>query len=102
MVSPSASRSTAASISTDCRSADATTASRIRACRSRIGSSNDSASRMRLYLVVNVGHRAQLLGLRFRTGVAEEVAAANLGSGQVLQQVRLAEWRMALDVKVES
>ena len=42
-------------------------------------------------LVVNGGHVTQLLGLVFRRRVAQEAAPANLGPGQVLEQVRLAQ-----------
>ena len=43
----------------------------------------------------------ELRRLLFRRRVAEEVAAADLRTGEVLQQVRPAQRRMELDVEVE-
>ena len=45
--------------------------------------------------------RNELRRLLFRRRVAEKVAPANLRTGEVLQQVRAAERRVELDVKVE-
>ena len=44
----------------------------------------------------------ELRRLLFRRRVAEKVAAANLRTGEVLQQVRAAERRVELDVEVEA
>ena len=52
--------------------------------------------------VVRTAGSRQLGGLFLRRGVAEEVAAADLRTGQVLEQVRPAQRRMELDVKVEA
>ena len=52
--------------------------------------------------VVRPAGRDELRRLLFRRRVAEEVAPANLRTGEVLQQVRAAERRMELDVKVEA
>src|SRR5687768_12429078 len=101
MVSPASSRSTAARASMYCRSVAATIPSRMRACSSSSGWRSVGASLMRR-LVVHVGHGPQLLRLGLRPRVAQEVAAADFGTGEVLQQVGLAERRMAFDVEVKT
>src|SRR5687767_6939472 len=101
MVSPGVSRSTAASASICCRSVAATIPSRMRPCSSSSGWSSVCASRM-LRLVVHVGYGAQFLGLRLGPRVAQEVAAADLGAGQVLQQVRFAKRRVDFDVEMKA
>ena len=45
---------------------------------------------------------SQLGRLFFRNGVAQEITASNLGSGQVFEQVRFSQRRMKLDVKVKA
>src|SRR5215207_5558178 len=53
-------------------------------------------------LVVDVGRGAQLGRLLLGGGVAQKVPAADLGAGEVLQEVRPAERRVELDVEVET
>src|SRR6266508_170321 len=50
---------------------------------------------------MNLRLRAQLGRLLFRRRVAQEIAAADLGAGQILQQVRAPQRRMKLDVEME-
>ena len=52
--------------------------------------------------VVRPAGRDELGGLLLRRRVAEEVAAANLRAGEVLEQIRPAQRRMELDVEVEA
>ena len=85
-----------------------TTSSRMRRCRAWIGASSGwtgarrHASTHAGAEVVRTAGSGQLGGLLFRRRVAQEVAAADLGPGQVLEQVRPAQRRMELDVEVES
>src|SRR5262245_5932938 len=44
----------------------------------------------------------QLCRLGFGRGVVEEIASADLGSGEVLEQARLSQRRMDLNVEVKS
>ena len=46
--------------------------------------------------------RTQFGGLFLRRSVAEEIAAADLWSSQILQQVRLAQWWMELDMEMKT
>src|SRR5688572_2670012 len=101
MVSPGSSRSTAASASIRCCSVAVTMVSRRCACSAHSGDSSACGSRM-AHLVVDGRHGSQLLCLRLRTGVAQKIAAADLGTGEVLQQMRLPQRRMTLDVKVKA
>src|SRR5262245_39576852 len=50
---------------------------------------------------MNIGLRAQFGGFLFRRRVAQEIAAADLGTRQIFQQVRTAQRRMKLDVEME-
>src|SRR5829696_1736978 len=52
--------------------------------------------------VVHSGQLAQLGGLLLRRRVAQEISAADLRAGEVLQQVRLPKGRVELDVEVEA
>src|SRR5262245_38131271 len=61
----------------------------------------DRSTSARLF-VVSLRLRAQFGGFLFRRRVAQKIAAADLGAGQVLQQVRTAQRRMKLDVEMES
>src|SRR6187402_1147563 len=101
MVSPASCRSTAVRASSDCCSVAATTRSRTALCSARSGSRNARTSPM-LRLVVHGCGGSQLLRLRFRPGVAQEVTAADFRTGQILEQVRLAQRRVAFDVEVEA
>src|ERR1043166_597854 len=102
MVSPSASPATAASSAAGRANASSTPA-RIRSWRARIGPSSPSAPAMSgLLPVMHAGYRAQLGGLLLGRRVVEEVAPADLGAGQVLEQPRLPEGRKDLDVEVEA
>src|SRR5262249_20818966 len=51
--------------------------------------------------VMNIRLRAQFGGFLFRRCVAQEIAAADLGTGQILQQVRATQRRMKLEVEME-
>src|SRR5262245_37557117 len=51
--------------------------------------------------VMNLRLRAQFGGFLFGRRVAQKIAAADFGTGQVLQQVRTAQRRMKLDVEME-
>src|SRR5689334_14366413 len=80
------------------------TASRMLPCSWSSGSRNartSGKSRPRRRLVVNIRKRPQFFCFLFRQGIAEEVAAADLGTRQILQEVRLAQWRMELDMKMK-
>src|ERR1043166_10000754 len=90
MVSPSASPATAASSAAGRANASSTPA-RIRSWRARIGASSPSAPGMLCLLpVMHARYGAQLGGLLLRRRVVEEVAPADLGAGEVLEQPRLA------------
>src|SRR2546425_4220638 len=52
-------------------------------------------------LVMNMPGRAQLGSLLFGRRVREKVTAADLGTGEILEQVWLAQRWMKLNVKVE-
>src|ERR1051325_1211357 len=79
------------------------TPARIRSWRARIGASSPSAPAISgLLPVMHAGYRAQLGGLLLGRRVVEEVAPADLGAGEVLEQSRLAEGRKDLDVEVEA
>src|SRR4051812_17634396 len=102
MVSPGSSRSTAARASMACRSVAATTASRTRLCHSSTGSRRARGSGMSSSAVVNGWKGEQFRRFGLGKGVTQEVAAANLGTGKVLQELGLAQRRVTLDVKVKS
>ena len=63
----------------------------------RVGDGHDDCE-----TVVRPAGRDELRRLLFRRRVAEKVAAANLRTGEVLQQVRAAQRRVELDVEVEA
>src|SRR5881396_143510 len=52
--------------------------------------------------VMDVRHRLQLGGLLLGRSVVEKVPASDFGAGEVLEQSRLAQRRMNLDVKVKA
>src|SRR5689334_17444870 len=52
--------------------------------------------------IVNIRSTAKLFGFFFRGGVAQEVPAADFRTRQILEQIRLTQWRMKLDVKVKA
>src|SRR4051812_17555911 len=52
--------------------------------------------------VVDIGKAAKLLGLVFRQRVAEKISAADFRTGQIFQEIRLAQRRMKFDMKVKS
>src|SRR5258708_4363442 len=102
MVSLSASPATAASSSASWRSHASRTPALIRSWSATIGASRASAPAiLRLLPVVHARNGAQLGGLLLRSGVVEEIAAADLGPREVLEQPRLPERRIDLDVEVE-
>src|SRR4030095_7639738 len=105
MVSPSSSRSIEAIRSRPCRSVAATISSRTPPGSARIRFNSAWGSRRRAYAaqaIVDVGHPEQLLSLCLWPCITQEVATADFGTGEVLQQVRLAQRWMTFDVTVES
>src|SRR2546427_12244814 len=96
--SPAASEATAASSSDVCRVHAATTASRMRSCSARMGSSRCAASVTSTTLaVVHARDRLQLGRRGLGGGVVQEVAAADLRAREVLEQPRLAQRRGELN-----
>src|SRR5688500_10919415 len=87
-----------------CRSVAATTSRRISACRERIVGRKDSGSGIRpaVEAVMDIRDRKQFCGLRFGSCVAEKVAAPDLGTRQVLQQLGFSQRRVTLDVEVKA
>src|SRR5919106_3201159 len=103
MVSPPpVSWATAASSSAACRAHASTTASRTRSCRERRDWSRRSApdtSAPVLLCVVHARDGLELRGLLLGSGVVQEVAAADLRAGEILEEARLAQGGMNLDVE---
>src|SRR5437764_4068732 len=103
MVSPVASAATAASCSDACRAHASTTALRTWSWSERIGSSRLSAPATSAALRVMHARDCLELGrLLLRGGVVQEVPAADLRASEVLEEARLAERRVDLDVKMKS
>src|SRR5688500_20210690 len=55
-----------------------------------------------LVRVVNARPGSKLVRFAFRTRVVQEIAAANLGAGEVLEQPWTSQRRMNLDVEVKA
>src|SRR2546423_636587 len=51
--------------------------------------------------VVHAGQRPQLSGLLCRRITTQKISAADLGSGEILEEIRPAQRRMNLDVKMK-
>src|ERR1043166_1744088 len=103
MVSPAASPEAPASASALSRAKASSTPARIRSWSARIGSSSCSGWAISAaLLVVPGGDGPELRGFLLGRRVVEEVPAADLGAGQVLQQTRLPERRKDLDVEVKA
>src|SRR6185503_9018783 len=83
------------------RSVAETTSSRTWSCSSRMASSRCRASRM-TSLVMDIRKGQQLRCLCFGQRIAQEIATADLRTCEVLQEVRFAERRVALDVEMKS
>src|SRR6185312_6523269 len=103
MVSPGSSEATADRLSVDCCSQARTTASRIRQWIARMGSSSDATSAIDLGLaVVHSRHGPQLRGFLLGRSVVQEIAAADFGAREILEQSRFAQRRMHLHVEVKT
>src|SRR5437763_15941861 len=75
----------------------------MRSCSARMGSSRCAASVTSTTLgVVHARDRLQLRRRVFRGGVAQEVAGADLRTREVLEQARLAQRGVELNMKMES
>src|SRR5436190_14590696 len=110
IVSPSSSRAIAAIDSIDMRSHASTTVCRIISWRRFSGSSSDcnfeeldmvNERNSSPLSVVHARQRPQLSGLLFRRSITQKISAADLGSGEILQEIRPAQRRMKLDVKMK-
>src|SRR5678816_929336 len=98
MVSPSSSRSMRDRTPTCSRRICSSTEPRMASCSITIDENSGCRSAIDR-LVVGVRQQTQLRRLVLRQRVAQEIPATNLGTGEVLEQVRLAKRRMTLDVK---
>src|SRR5687767_600692 len=89
-------------------------ASRTRSCMGRIGSSSTRGSRMRVpgpssgevrdvaYTIMDGRECEQFGRVCLGSRIAQKVTAADFWARQILQQVRLARRRVALDVEMKA
>src|SRR5438876_11605947 len=72
-------------------------------CSARIGSrSFDALLTSAPLRVVDRRDRPQLRGFLLGRRVIQKIAAPDLRAGEVLEETRLAQWRVDLDVKMET